>query len=52
MIPNDVSRCNNKNCVLKDGCKRFTEKGGERTPYNHFVPVVNKIDKFNCNYKR
>jgi hypothetical protein len=40
MLANDVCRCHNEDCVLKNSCARYKErcKGSVNTPHTTFEP--------------
>jgi hypothetical protein len=59
---NDMSKCSNKECPLKENCKRWTYVStSERQSYNHYIPETptsctnqikikqNEIISFNAN---
>lgn len=36
---NDMSKCSNSECILKENCKRWTYVStSERQSYNHYIP--------------
>lgn len=41
----DITRCHNKECVMKENCKRFLSKGEKNAL---FIPKYNTKEKFRC----
>lgn len=42
---NDMAKCSNKECLLKENCKRWTYKSTSINQYYHkFEPIKNKCE--------
>lgn len=45
----DITKCKNKECVMKNFCKRHTSPSNEyRQAFSDFKPKVNKLEGFDC----